>query len=268
MDLVPLQKKILEIMVYVDYLCKEHDIAYYLCGGSALGAVRHQGFIPWDDDLDIFMTHQNYIKFIDVCRRSLDKNRFYFQEENTKEWPLFFSKVRMNNTTYIEKFDSKKMDRIMHRGIYVDIFPLDSASDNVFLHYMQYIFSRLLIAKALGERGYITNSKLKKLVIFLSRIFIRGWLSRAMLCFIRSFNSRETRRIGSFFGKGKFNKISFPREYMGIPRYVKFDTTILPIPQKAEEYLKFSFGDYMKIPDKIEPSHAVYVDLSKGEKIS
>ena len=79
-----LQDKILEVAKYVDFLCKEHDIDYCLMGGSALGAKRHGGFIPWDDDLDIFMTPDNYEKFRDVFMQYADQNRFYLQQSALK----------------------------------------------------------------------------------------------------------------------------------------------------------------------------------------
>ena len=77
---VKLQDRILEICVYIDQFCQEHDIVYSLMGGSALGAKRHGGFIPWDDDLDIFMTPDNYEKFRKAFMEEGDKQRFYLQE--------------------------------------------------------------------------------------------------------------------------------------------------------------------------------------------
>ncbi len=263
--LAPLHSKLLEIVMYIDSLCKEYDIAYVLAGGSVLGAIRHQGFIPWDDDLDIFMTHDNYRKFIKVCRGHLDRKRFYLQEENTEEWPLFFTKIRMNNTTFLEEYAMK--NRKTHRGIFVDIFPLDNASDNNLFYFMQYVFSKLLIARGLGERGYSTHSNIKKLTVFFSRIFIRGFVRRALIRFIRSFNAKETKKVGSFFGKGNLKKIAFPKNYLGRSRYVKFESTFLPVPEKAEEYLSFYFGNYMKIPEKISLSHMMRMDLNNGDVI-
>ena len=74
-----LQLVILSIAKDIDKLCQENDIKYYLVGGSAIGAIRHQGFIPWDDDLDIIMDATNYDKFITVCRTKLDNKKYYFQ---------------------------------------------------------------------------------------------------------------------------------------------------------------------------------------------
>ena len=98
-----IQDKLLEIAVYFDAFCKSNNVVYYLMGGSALGAIRHKGFIPWDDDIDVFMTYENYIKFFNACELSLDTDNYYLQKENTSEWPLFFSKLRMNGTTFIEE---------------------------------------------------------------------------------------------------------------------------------------------------------------------
>ena len=77
-----IQNKILEIVKYFDGFCKENNIEYYLMGGSALGAVRHGGFIPWDDDFDVFMNYENYTKFIKLCEEKLDITKFYLQKEN------------------------------------------------------------------------------------------------------------------------------------------------------------------------------------------
>jgi lipopolysaccharide cholinephosphotransferase len=103
-ELKLLHNKILEIAEYFDNFCKENEIIYYLMGGTALGAMRHQGFIPWDDDFDVFMDSENYNKFLNIVDKNLDKKKYYFQKEDTKEWAMYFSKIRMNGTTFISFF--------------------------------------------------------------------------------------------------------------------------------------------------------------------
>jgi lipopolysaccharide cholinephosphotransferase len=262
------QNKILEIAIYLDEFCREHDITYYLMGGSALGAIRHKGFIPWDDDLDVFMTYENYIKFIDSCERYLDNDRFYLQKENTKEWPLFFTKLRMNNTTFIEA-DTK--DRIMHKGFYVDVMCLNNTSQNAIYRYLQYFSARLILSKSLAERGYITTSKLKKIATSLSKLCVRGVILKMLLSIVRGLNKKETGYVGHFFGRAKFKNTSFAKEFLGTPRYVEFSTTKLPVPEQAEKYLELRFGkDYMKMPDQKTrdqyPVHAIFVDTEKDYK--
>ena len=124
LELKKLHAKILEIADYFDSFCKENNIKYFLMGGTALGAVRHNGFIPWDDDFDVFMDYDNYNKLLRIVDNKIDKTKFYFQRENTYEWPLYFSKLRLNNTTFIEK---DLIGKDMHQGIYIDIMYLNNA---------------------------------------------------------------------------------------------------------------------------------------------
>lgn len=115
------QMKILEVMKFIDKVCRKNDITYFIMGGTALGAVRHGGFIPWDDDLDIFMTPDQYEKFKLVFNK-LNDTLFVIQEWKTTEHYLEYAKVRMNGTTLIEhNFANCKN---MHHRIYVDIMIL------------------------------------------------------------------------------------------------------------------------------------------------
>lgn len=264
-----LQKKILEIMEYFDLFCKENEITYYLMGGSALGAMRHQGFIPWDDDLDVFMTYDNYQKFLQACKTKLDTQRFYFQMENTEEFPMLFSKIRMNGTTFIEEGTK---DRNMHKGIFVDIMCLNNASSNSVVRFIQYMAARVVSTKALTRNGYYTNSKLKKMALFVAKYFITDRMFDKLLKFVRSFNSKDYEVVGHFFGRAKFKNTSFSKSYLGRPRYVQFDGMMLPVPENVEAYLRVRFGDdYMKMPDEATkskyPIHAVYVNLNQDYSI-
>ncbi len=261
-ELKLLHNKILEIAEYFDEFCKENKIVYYLMGGTALGAMRHQGFIPWDDDFDVFMDYENYINFLGIVDTKLNQEKFYFQKEDTQEWPMFFSKIRMNGTTFIEK-DLK--DRKMHHGIYIDIMCLNNSSENRYLRYTQYFLARVLNTRALSEKGYLTDSSVKKVALFVAKYMISDFVKKIFLKYIRRLNSKKTNIIGHFFGRAPFMKTSFNREYLGIQRYVKFEFLSLPVCENVEEYLKIRYGkDYMQLPSeevKLQyPSHAYIVD--------
>jgi lipopolysaccharide cholinephosphotransferase len=267
-ELQKLHNKILELVEYFDKFCQENGIVYYLMGGTALGAIRHHGFIPWDDDFDVFMDYNNYSKFLEVVEERLDLDKYYCQKENTKEWPLYFSKIRMNNTTFIEK-DVK--DRNMHHGIYIDIMCLNNAHSNKYIRYLQYISARILSSRALADKGYITHSLIKKYIIILSKITILKPIKRMLLNFVRSLNDQETELVGHFFGRAPFKKTSFYKSFLGKSRYVKFENLSLPVPSNVEGYLQVRYGgNYMQLPSEKEkmkyPSHAYIVDTTTSYK--
>lgn len=267
-ELKELQQVILEIALDFNAFCSENNITYYLMGGSALGAMRHKGFIPWDDDFDVFMDSDNYFKFLKIARNKLNTDKYYFQEENTKEWPLFFSKVRMNNTTFIEK---DVATRRMHHGIYIDVMCLNYAFENKFLRRVQYLSARILSSSALSKKGYITNSKIKKILMLASRVLTAGPLKNMLLSFVRINNSNKTSLVGHFFGRAPFPKTTFPVDFLSEPRYTSFEGVSLPVPKEVERYLVVRYGNkYMELPSKEEmakyPSHAHIVDTKKSYK--
>jgi len=209
-ELKLLHNKILEIAKYFDEFCNENNITYYLMGGTALGAIRHKGFIPWDDDYDVYMDYNNYMKLLNRVENNIDKSKYYFQKEDTEEWPMFFSKLRMNHTTFIEK---DVVGRIMHHGIYIDIMCLNNTSSNKYFRYIQYSCARMLNARALVGKGYITNSLMKKAALAISKIFIRGVIKKYLLKCVRSYNAKETTFVGHFFGRAPFLKTTFKKTY-------------------------------------------------------
>lgn len=263
-----IQNKLLEIAIYFDSFCKNNNITYYLMGGSALGAIRHKGFIPWDDDFDVFMDFENYTKLFAICKTELDTVKYYLQKEDTKEWPMFFSKLRLNGTTFIEE-DTR--NRKMHKGLYIDIMCLNNAPNFKPYRYIQYLAARLITIKIISERGYLTDNITKKAAISIFKHIIGKRTKRALVRFVRHLNKKETKLVGHFFGRAKFENTSFPREYLGEPRYVTFSNIQLPVPNQVEKYLTLRYGSkFMEMPDEktksLYPSHSAFVNLHKDYK--
>lgn len=155
------QSLLLEMLKDIDTVCRKHRISYQLFAGTALGAVRHHGFIPWDDDADIIMPRREYTRFFQEAAGDFDEALYFVQQEHSAHWPMPYSKLRRNNTTCIEKFHPK--DRSTHQGVYVDIFPCDNLSDCALIRRAQFIASKIVIAKGLYARGYETSSTVRKL---------------------------------------------------------------------------------------------------------
>ncbi len=254
-----LQNVILNIMVEIDSLCRKHNIDYYIIGGTALGAVRHGGFIPWDDDLDIAMTRDNYEHFCKVCKEEASQD-FYFQEGGV-DWPIYFSKVRLKGT-YINEFEENVFVDKEKQGIYVDIFPLDNVPNSKLGQLWWYFCGKALVAYSLYKRGYSSASVGRKvLMVFSSPIgikFIRNLLMRQ----VTKNNSHPTKYMGGFSFISRFNNAFTLSSNWGRPQTIPFETIGLMAPADIDGFLTFYFGDYMKLPpvEKRQGKHFAIVD--------
>ncbi len=241
-----------------DRVCKILDIPYILFAGTMLGAVRHQGFIPWDDDLDILMLRKDYERFLDNAESVLN-NRFFLQKEFSAHWPLFFSKLRLKGTTCLEKYHPK--DLKTQHGVYIDIFPCDNASKHSLGRKLQFISSKVVIAKALKKRGYETNSSTKK--IFMS---ICSFLPASLFRRIATHAPENSKYVHSFFAAAKdYSKNIFPREFISQRTEAYFEGKPYPISKEYDKLLKILYGDYMTLPSQEErecKKHVILVDLN------
>jgi lipopolysaccharide cholinephosphotransferase len=259
---LPLQNKILEIMVDVDKVCRENDIDYYIMGGTALGAKRHGGFIPWDDDLDIYMTPDNYKKF-SKCFDQLGRDKYVIQEHGKVNDMVQLSKVRMNGTTYIEPLYK---DKEMHHGIFIDIFMLHNCPNIVLQQKIQYFWSKYIDVLSLAHRGYSRRKGAAGFLIKVFRMLPENFLRKFAMRSVYKYDDKKTDYYCNFFGKARFKQGKYKREIFGTPTDVDFETVKLMAPEKLHEFLKQRFGDYMKVPspERIKwEQHAEIWDTNK-----
>lgn len=260
-----LQSKILEIMAFIDSICKANNIDYYIMGGTALGAVRHSGFIPWDDDLDIFMTPENYEKFRRVFL-SNNSSSFTLQEWKSNPEFLEFAKVRMNNTTFIEEA-FKDMD--IHHGIFVDIMILHKCRNSKLSLRKMYAYSKVATVIGLIKRNWSPKIFAHRVVRFTMKLLPLALLSKLVYKYIYKFDDLKENFVYVYFiTKAKFRQGLFPVDYFHPPKYIDFDGIKLMCPSKIKEYLSVRYGEYMVIPDENEIDssiHAIYYDVDKGD---
>ena len=250
------QSALLTLLTELDRVCKVLDIPYVLFAGTLLGAVRHQGFIPWDDDLDVMMLRADYDRFLAEAPAVLDA-RFYLQGEFSEHWPLFFSKLRLNGTTCLEKYHPK--DTQIHQGIYIDIFPCDNAAATALGRRMQFLASKVVIAKALDKRGYATTNPVKKLYMAACRLLPQKPFWRFAVR-----GKADSEKVHSFFAAARsYGKNVYPRRWFTHRSEVTFENGVYPIPADYDPLLTALYGDYMTLPppqERVCKQHALLVD--------
>ena len=253
-----IQDKILGIMVDIDRFCEERGIEYCLMGGSALGSKRHGGFIPWDDDLDIFMTPDNYEKFRDAFRKEGEKKKYYLQEWGLTDGMVTIAKIRLNGTSYIEE---TVKDWDIHHGIYVDIFILHTCPDNRLSQLYQCFWAKYVITKGLALREKNRHKGLRGFLIRIARLLPERFLVRHALKVVYKYRNRKTRYYCNFLGKAVFKKGIYKREWFDNPVYAPFETVRLKVPEKLHDFLTERFGNYMTPPS---PDRIKYEQHAEG----
>jgi len=257
------QNKILEIMKFIDKVCREHGIVYYIMGGTALGAVRHGGFIPWDDDLDIFMTPENYEKFKAVFNQ-INSDKFVLQEWKIVNDYLEYAKIRMNGTTFIEESFKNRED--MHQGIYVDIMILHKCPTSRFIQKVIYYESKYVTLVALSKRNWKPKTLIQKILLGVLKILPNKLISTQ--CYKRIYNYKWLRNNFSycyFITKANFKQGIFDKRMFINPIDILFEDTILMGPTEIEKYLELRYGDYMRLPSIEQQKAAIHAEIYNTE---
>ena len=258
------QDKILYVMKYIDKLCRDNGIIYYIMGGTALGAVRHGGFIPWDDDLDIFMTPSEYAKF----KRVVDQDNspeFVIQEWRTTDNYLEYAKVRMNGTTFIEENFMDRKD--MHHGIYVDIMILHKVPESRFMQKLVYFESKFVTLYGLSQRKWKPKTKVQALALKMLKLLPCKLIVKMFYRRIYKYDDLSERFMYCYWiTPAKFKAGLFEPKFFENPVDVPFEDTALFGSQHIKEYLTYRYGDYMKMPSAEQQKAAVHAFLYDTEK--
>lgn len=243
-----------------DRVCKIIHTPYFLFAGTLLGAIKYKGFIPWDDDVDVIMLREDYERFLREAP-ALVNSEYFVQQEFSEHWPMFFSKLRLNKTACLEKYHPK--DSKSHQGVYIDILPCDNAFQSEFGRKAQFFCSKIVIAKGLYQRGYDTESSIKKLFMVLCRILPRSPFLR-----IVKGPRKKTSYVHSFLGAAsKYRKNVYERNWFEQSELCLFESNVFSVPSQYDPLLRRLYDDYMQPPPEGEEkykTHAILVDLKKS----
>ena len=238
------QMRMLEILLEVDRICKKHDIRYWLSSGTLIGALRHNGFIPWDDDLDIEMLRSDYVRLMQVLPSELPEWLALQNDETDPNYFFYYAKVRDKRSRMLEQNTYDR--RWKEQGIYIDIFPMERHP--VWLH--------KLTEKTVGHMYKIwrTSTDDDKAIKQVRRIF--NFNNRVLFPCLRTVLSQVT--FGSSVitsGMGiPFHNPRYLEEIFPLTTHV-FEGHQLPVPGNADAHLRHIYGDYMQLPDlnKLSP---------------
>ena len=256
-----IQREILNIASFFSQKCILKKIKYSLLGGSSLGAIRHKGFIPWDDDFDVILLPEDYKKLMQTFTSLRDGN-YFFLREGDKYYEMPFSKIMSRNLIFKE-YNLKENQKFS--GLYIDIMGFVYTYNSFPLRYLHFCIAKLLLILFLYRRGYKTKILLKKILLFFASL-VSPFLpnSYKLILFFRAYSPRKTKFLGHFFGKAAFNKSVYPEAWFRNTELVDFEDEKFPNTKFFKNYLRMRYGDeFMKIPDKDSkaryPAHGEFI---------
>ena len=265
---------IIDVLSVFIRICEAQGLRYFCAGGTAIGAVRHQGMIPWDDDIDVFMPRPDYDRFLALAAHSMPEGYEVLSPYAAKDYPMYFAKMCNARTTLLE---NERIPCVF--GLYIDIFPLDGACDDVETCYREkHRFKRLMnkleavsTRNSFGEYvGLLTKRRewgrfAVKTVAFCCRSWLRRWLLKQMDSIAYGHDYALSSRVVTYSGAYQRQEI-YPKAWLETPQMFAFEGIMVNLPHDYDAYLRHFFGDYMTLPpveQRASHHQKVFFDLDK-----
>ena len=253
-DIIELKEIQIKLLDTIHEFCVDNNIKYFMTAGTLIGALRHKGYIPWDDDIDLVMLRPDYERFINSFNDNRKDHISVVSHELGDECSFCFSKVCDNSTMFIEDANRKCQEKI---GVNIDIFPLDSMTDD----YNDAVILMKDIkkyTKIVSLKNIVSTKKrtlLKTIALYITKLFVSHvsytWcfvrIDRIAKRFISNTNSKY---IANAVILAKGEREILEREWFEEQIDLEFEGKLYKAPVGADSYMKRLFGDYMKLPPK------------------
>jgi len=248
-----LHNTLCDIADYIFKICEENNLTCMLLYGTALGAYRHKGFIPWDDDMDLGMPREDYEKFIEIMKTKSEG--YSIQNEDIEEnYFLSFAKIRKDNTLFLEK---AAIGVFEHNGIYVDIFPLDYVDDpdtflykmkSYYITYLKHILRFSACPNLYKEKIGSLRFVIEKIISLPAKIVNRRFLVKHLHNLMKSNGDKDSAKYVAQYDEIISRQI-VPLSYYFPCISLEFYNKYLAVPGQIEKYLENFYGvDYMQLP--------------------
>ncbi len=244
-----IQQVLMAYLLEVDRICKKHNIRWYLGGGTLLGAARHNGFIPWDDDVDIMMLREDYDKFLEVAAAELPDGMTLSDPKKDKHYNYCYAKLRLEDTVFATDFS--KYHKGMSNGFAFDIFCHDKTANSRLgqkIHSKLTLFWLAVVFNKWNHRRVYNGKKIQSAISnFCKNIFPLRFSMRMLLFTLEMFKHKKNAKY-LYDGMGKsVHKGGFDRTYLNDEIRIDFCGYKMPVPAKYREYLTNHYGDYMEL---------------------
>lgn len=260
-DIRTLQLKLLDILEVIHNMCVAHGLRYYLVDGSLIGAVRHKGFIPWDDDMDIAMPREDYEAFIKHCKEWLPAPYEFVCFENDPKYPLHFGKVQDASTTLIERPHLYYLG-----GVYVDVFPIDGAPEGKLtqcIYQMKYNYLRKALYFLFRDPYRHGHGASSWIPLLTRRMYTLQGLQMKIKRHMMKYDLKNSRLAAVNHNDGLGSMVDKER-VLGEPTEIEFEGKMMWGMKDNDAYLTQLFGDYMTPPpaNKIHQHNFYLMDLN------